>query len=121
VRSRRHPLVDLLGVAHTMSMNLQIPAQANFSGSVSSPVRQTIAHDNTIGGTQPAQRNVISGNGYSGVDPDGSGATNNKVEGNYIGTDASGTQDPGNSAEGVRIETASDTPRRLPRSTPCVK
>jgi titin len=42
----------------------------------------------TIGGSQPGQRNVISGNTGSGVSLN---STNNLIIGNYIGTDASGT------------------------------
>ena len=67
-----------------------------------------VAFDNvansTIGGTLSGARNVISGNGAAGIQfYTVLGATNNKVEGNYIGTDASGTQDLGNSAEGVLL------------------
>jgi len=42
----------------------------------------------TIGGSQPGERNVISGNTGSGVSLN---STNNLIIGNYIGTDASGT------------------------------
>jgi len=45
--------------------------------------------DNTIGGTTPAARNVISGNDPYGVVL-GVGATGTLVQGNYIGTDVSG-------------------------------
>ena len=45
----------------------------------------------TIGGTTPAARNVISGNTSDGVFLSGSLATGNVVEGNYIGTDITGT------------------------------
>ncbi len=45
---------------------------------------------NRIGGTEPAQRNLISGNG-TGVFIGNGPSQNNRVEGNYIGTDASGT------------------------------
>jgi hypothetical protein len=48
---------------------------------------------NVIGGLAPADRNVISGNSYGGVEIGNNGATtstNNVVEGNYLGTDASG-------------------------------
>jgi hypothetical protein len=45
--------------------------------------------NNLIGGTTPAARNVLSGAG-SGVGLFG-GATNNLVQGNYVGTDATGT------------------------------
>jgi photosystem II stability/assembly factor-like uncharacterized protein len=44
---------------------------------------------NVIGGTSPAQRNIISGNSADGISISGPG---NQVKGNYIGTDASGTQ-----------------------------
>jgi photosystem II stability/assembly factor-like uncharacterized protein len=44
---------------------------------------------NIIGGASPAQRNIISGNSANGVSISGSG---NQIKGNYIGTDASGTQ-----------------------------
>ena len=45
---------------------------------------------NTVGGTSPAARNLISGNGGNLVLDDG--ATANLIEGNYVGTDASGTR-----------------------------
>ena len=50
------------------------------------------ATDNTIGGTTAAARNIISGelNG-PGVDITGSSTSDNVVEGNYIGTNLSGT------------------------------
>ncbi len=55
---------------------------------------------NTIGGTNPADRNLISGNGVrgqgSGVSIIGGGANSNLVQGNYIGTDRNGTAALGN-------------------------
>ncbi|MBI3947394.1 MAG: hypothetical protein HY321_15840 [Armatimonadetes bacterium] len=52
------------------------------------------ASGNTIGGTAPGAGNVISGNG-TGVSViasvGGPGASDNLIQGNYIGTDASGT------------------------------
>jgi titin len=45
---------------------------------------------NLIGGSTPGAGNVISGNAWECVQIRGSGATNNTVSGNYMGTDASG-------------------------------
>ena len=61
------------------------------------------APNNTIGGTTAGERNVISGNDGSGVYIAGANTTGNKVVGNYVGTDASGIQDLGNSFDGVFI------------------
>ncbi|HET9300956.1 MAG TPA: FG-GAP-like repeat-containing protein, partial [Candidatus Polarisedimenticolaceae bacterium] len=47
------------------------------------------AKNNTIGGTTASVRNVISGNG-NGVSLSDSGTQGNLVQGNYIGTDATG-------------------------------
>jgi hypothetical protein len=43
---------------------------------------------NPVGGTTPAARNVISGNGDRGVVIGAAGSNNNTVSGNYIGLDA---------------------------------
>jgi hypothetical protein len=67
------------------------------------------APNNTIGGTTAAARNIISGNAGPGVRIAGSGTTGNKVEGNYIGIDASGTLDRGNDGSGVFIEAPNNT------------
>lgn len=62
------------------------------------------AQYNLIGGDTPGERNVIGGNGGPGVSIEGSGTDANTVIGNYIGTDASGTADLGNSYDGVLID-----------------
>ncbi len=64
---------------------------------------QNSATNNTIGGTTPAERNLISGNSFNGVQFAGSGTTGNVLEGNFIGTDLSGSKRVGNGASGVAI------------------
>jgi parallel beta-helix repeat protein len=58
---------------------------------------------NLIGGTTPAARNVISGNGGDGIDIAGSPATGNTIQGNFIGVDVTGTLPLGNALNGVEI------------------
>ncbi|MCA9142584.1 MAG: VWA domain-containing protein, partial [Planctomycetales bacterium] len=65
------------------------------------------ASSNTIGGTAVATRNVISGNNGSGVSLSGSNTLSNTIQGNHIGTDASGTMVVG--SEDVAMETPSTT------------
>ncbi|MFQ5511848.1 MAG: FlgD immunoglobulin-like domain containing protein [Candidatus Krumholzibacteriia bacterium] len=61
---------------------------------------------NLVGGTAPSARNVISGNGDSGVFL-GLVGFSNRVQGNFIGTGANGTQALGNGILGVRITSTS--------------
>lgn len=63
--------------------------------------------NNTIGGTLPADRNLLSGNGNNGVHiikfGQQSNVTGNKVLGNLIGTDKAGAAAIGNNS-GIRFE-----------------
>ena len=63
-------------------------------------------NNNTIGGTTPGARNIISGNDTRGVFIEG--GTSNIVQGNYIGTDVNGTGDLGNTFNGVCVSGGSD-------------
>ena len=68
---------------------------------------------NTVGGIAAGARNVLSGNGASGVRIDGGifsdlATGNETIQGNFIGTDAAGTADIGNGADGVAISDAYD-------------
>ncbi|MBL9128294.1 MAG: right-handed parallel beta-helix repeat-containing protein, partial [Verrucomicrobiales bacterium] len=68
----------------------------------------TAARGNDIGGTTPEERNVISGNLGSGISL-ALGASLNRVRGNFIGTDASGTLARSNSLSGISLaNTSSD-------------
>ena len=68
-----------------------------------------LTSNNRVGGTVAADRNVISGNGVDGiqVSPWGAGnaTANNVIEGNYIGTDVTGTVALGNFFQGIAVFT----------------
>ncbi|HXD32427.1 MAG TPA: FG-GAP-like repeat-containing protein [Pyrinomonadaceae bacterium] len=80
-------------------------------------VRLTECSNNVIGGATAAARNVISGNG--GAFPFAQGIfiglvtavrpTGNVVQGNYIGTDVTGTQAIPNSGTGIQLQGAATT------------
>ncbi len=61
------------------------------------------ATGNLIGGTTALTRNLISGNAGDGLDITGNSTTGNVVEGNYIGTDVSGSRRLANALDGVKI------------------
>jgi len=91
---------NYIGTDVTGTMN-----RGNFQGGL----RIWDAPNNTIGGTTPEARNVISGNNGYAVGILLPGATANKVQGNYIGTDATGTADLGNFDHGVFIYEAASS------------
>ena len=62
--------------------------------------------NNLIGGSNPALANVVSGNAGEGIRVDGSLATANIIQGNFIGTDNQGVLDKGNGASGVYLRHA---------------
>lgn len=61
------------------------------------------AHDNIIGGADPAARNLISGNAHSGIMIQDSTTTNNIIAGNWIGVSTSGQAALKNAVAGVMI------------------
>ncbi len=67
------------------------------------------APGNLIGGTPPGARNLITGNSGVGIEISGAGATGNKVQGNYIGTDPSGQPGARNLGHGILVNASQDT------------
>jgi hypothetical protein len=61
------------------------------------------AHDNLIGGSLVSDRNLISGNGLSGVYIQGAATTSNRVANNYIGTNLAASAAIPNGAYGVQL------------------
>ncbi len=61
------------------------------------------ARENVIGGAAPGSGNVIAGNHERGILITGTNAQANRVEGNFIGTDAPGSADLGNRYSGVGL------------------
>ncbi len=105
---------NLIGVDKTGSKDL---------GNVLNGVHILCADGNIIGGANEAEANLISGNKGAGVLIDGVGGCGedlpdlessetlpsfspkqNKIQGNFIGVDISGTLDIGNNGSGVAIE-----------------
>ncbi len=73
-------------------------------GNTGNGVQLKGAAGNTIGGTTAAKGNVISGSGNEGIWILASSATGNLVQGNFIGTDVTGTLNVGNTLAGVKID-----------------
>ncbi|MDX1925308.1 MAG: right-handed parallel beta-helix repeat-containing protein [Pirellulaceae bacterium] len=63
---------------------------------------------NQIGGNRVGLRNIISGNGKTGISITGATASNNVVEGNYIGTNLTGTAAIPNISDGIRVTDAAN-------------
>lgn len=73
------------------------------SGNTQDGIYIANSSDNTIGGDTANDRNIISGNGWRGVNIYGTEADRNLIKGNYIGTDSSGHLAVGNAWNGVQV------------------
>ncbi len=65
------------------------------------------ASNNTIGGTSAGARNIISGNAADGIEFFRNSGLANVLEGNFIGTNLTGTLAVGNSGNGVQVDNGS--------------
>lgn len=104
----------LSGVALTGAGAVSNVVAGNFIGTDLSGLRalgnqfdgvllQSVSN-NVVGGSVPADRNVIAGNQAHGIFLSGSTARGNLVQGNFIGTDATGLQPLPNGLSGIRVE-----------------
>ncbi|MEJ2636980.1 MAG: S8 family serine peptidase, partial [Calditrichia bacterium] len=78
-----------------------------YCGNNHNGIYLTNASENTIGGNDAYEANIISGNGENGVYIDGIQSTGNEILGNYIGTDIPGSLNIGNLRNGILIESSS--------------
>jgi hypothetical protein len=104
-----HPVIPLLGALHNAVVQGNLIG-VNVTGTAALGNVNGIGISNThnlIGGTPAGARNIIAGNTGDGVAISGgaapSPAANNLIQGNFIGTDISGTLDLGNGGNGVGI------------------
>lgn len=61
------------------------------------------ASQNTIGGPNPGDGNVVSGNGWSGIEIQGNDTDSNYVYGNFVGLNARGTDAIPNDRDGIYV------------------
>ena len=76
----------------------------SYGVEISPSSKSNLVGTNGDGINDVAERNLLSGNGQSGVRITGTGANQNVVAGDYIGTDVTGTVRIGNGRDGVTVE-----------------
>ena len=80
------------------------------SGNSGRAIQITDSPGNLIGGTTAADRNTISANsGFASILIDGDLSTGTIVQGNFIGTDLTGTVDLGNAGNGIEVRSSGTT------------
>src|SRR5262249_11938574 len=84
-----------------LGTNVAGPSTAGLGNQLGVDIVGGGASNNLVGGTTAADRNVISGSAYNGIEINA--AANNLVQGNYVGVDVTGTVGLGNANDGVRI------------------
>jgi hypothetical protein len=99
------PGVTLSGGGFTVAGNyIGLALDGSIAGNSGSGLTAPSPGNGGIGGTTPADRNVISGNGGDGIQlGTGLGAQGVFIEGNFIGTDPTGQLAAGNQANGISV------------------
>jgi uncharacterized repeat protein (TIGR01451 family) len=64
---------------------------------------------NQVGGSDAADRNVVSGNTFDGIIVQNPATAGNVIQGNYVGTNAAGTAAIGNGRWGITLEQSNST------------
>lgn len=109
----QYGLIITSNTAGNVVLGNYIGADASGSHAVSNALGGVfLAHGashNLIGGTNAGAGNVISGNLGNGILMRGSNVVNNTVQGNFIGTDATGMNALPNIVAGVTIDTGSSS------------
>ena len=86
--------IDLTGGSNNLVAGNFVGVNANGAqaqGNGRYGIRVIDSAANQIGGSQPADRNIFSGNNSGGVRIEGMASRQNQIQGNYVGTDATGT------------------------------
>ena len=99
------------GAAGTVVQNNYIGVNAAGTAAIFNGTGITIndnAVGNTIGGATAGLGNVISGNTATGLSL-ASGSNGNTIQGNFIGVDAAGNADLGNTGDGINLNGVSGT------------
>jgi CSLREA domain-containing protein len=101
--------IQLLGHANSTIVGSYVGTDGGLSQALANTTGIAIEDgaSHTIGGTTPADRNVIATN-VSGVDISGAAARGNVVEGNYLGTNSAGTASPG-SFDGITVRSGASS------------
>ena len=101
-----------VGTTGNLVLGNWIGIKADGSGVVGNTLAgvkiQQGATGNTVGGTAAGASNVIGGSSTHGVFLSDAGTNSNRIQGNFIGTDATGSANFGNTNAGVFITTGGD-------------
>jgi hypothetical protein len=98
--------LDLMGTVKGCFIGTDVTGLLRMANGAGILISGDLLHvDNMIGGMNPEDRNVISGNEIAGIIVGDSvaAAERNKVLGNYIGTDATGAAPLGNTYFGIAL------------------